>query len=734
MSYSRHCPYKFYLFLSIVCIYPLGGKAQTNSFPSSRASNTNPSTPLTNIHINADDIPDFSTNPPNGVILKADKLKAIVNNSPDATDLLKNQMGISQYGAGRLASLPTINGMADDRVATFVDDMPITADCPNHMNPALSYLNPHDISVAKVIAGITPVSLGGDSLAGTIDIQRKDPLFATTKKKILITGDLSSFYHSNGSGVGSSGNVTIANDHLSLRYTGSWSQSRNYHAGSGGGKVYSTAYKTFNHDVTLGYKKDNHLFSLTYGQSNTPYEGFPNQYMDMTNNRSIFVNGKYKGDFDWGTLEARGYWQHVTHAMNMLDNKGGHSATTGMPMNINARMAGYNIKATIFLDTKNTLRVGSSFNHSGLNDWWPPVQKSMMMGPNTYHNINNGHRDRLGSFAEWEAQWTPKVMTLLGLRNDIVMMNTGKVSGYQGMNGMNNEEHHAIQNFNQANRGKTDTNFDVTALARWTATKYFTWEGGYARKTRSPNLYERYTWGTTPMASRMIGWFGDGNGYIGNLHLKPEVGNTVSTTFSFHDPDQNKWEIKIQPFYTYIHHYINVNYLGNMTTRQKTTVSKLQFDNHNAQLYGINSAESYKLWDNKNYGQGILKGNINWVMGQDRTNHNSLYHMMPLNGTLSLNENIGPWSGRVEANFVNTKSLVDPLRREPRTPGYILFNMGGSYSWRMLRLDASIENLTNKKYYLPLGGLSLGDLITTNESRALPGLGRSFNVALTASF
>ena len=735
MSYRWHCTCKFYLFLLLCSLYPYNGKAQKNITQNKTSlSRTNTTAPVPEIHIESEDIPDFSTNPPNSIFLKKDKLKDIVNNSPNPMDLFKNQMGISQYDAGRIASLPVINGMADDRVATFIDGMRINGDCPNHMNPAISYLNPHDVATAKIMAGITPVSMGGDSLAGSIDIQRKDPLFAEKNKKILIKGEASSFYHSNGSGVGTAGNITVANKHLSLRYNGSWSQSRNYHAGSGGGKVYSSAYKTFNHDVTLGYKKDNHLFSLTYGQSDTPYEGFPNQYMDMTNNRSIFVNGKYKGDFDWGTIEARGYWQRVTHAMNMLSNKGGHSATKGMPMNIDGRTAGYNVKATVFIDNHNTLRIGSSFDHSGLNDWWSPLQKNMMMGPHTYHNINNGHRDRLGNFAEWEAQWTPKVTTLLGFRNDLVMMNTGRISGYQGINGMNAEERKAIHNFNTANRGHTDTNFDVTAMARWTVNKSFTWEGGYARKSRSPNLYERYTWGTSPMAMRMIGWFGDGNGYIGNLNLKPEVGNTVSTTFDFHDPHQDIWEVKVQPFYTYIHHYINVNYLGSMRTRQNTTVSKLQFDNHNAQIYGINTAESYKLWNNKKYGQGILKGNINWVMGQDRTNHNSLYHMMPLNGTLSLNEYFGPWAGRIEANFVNTKNQVDPMRREPKTPGYVLFNIGGSYTWRMLRLDASIENIANKKYYLPLGGMSLGDLITTNELRALPGLGRSFNIALTASF
>ncbi len=58
--------------------------------------------------------------------------------SPDSASLLQNLPGVSTYGGGRLANLPVLNGMADDRVATVVDGVRIAPACPNHMNPALS--------------------------------------------------------------------------------------------------------------------------------------------------------------------------------------------------------------------------------------------------------------------------------------------------------------------------------------------------------------------------------------------------------------------------------------------------------------------------------------------------------------------------------------------------------------------------------------------------------------------
>ncbi|NHN90533.1 TonB-dependent receptor [Acetobacter sicerae] len=650
--------------------------------------------------------------------------------SPDTTSLFRHSLGFSSYSAGGVSALPVLNGMADDRIATIVDGMRIASACPNHMNPALSYVDPDSVATAQAIAGITPVSIGGDSTGGSIVVERRDPLFAE-HGKLLVTGHVRGDYRSNGGGSGASGTITVANDTWSLRYTGSYAHASNYRTGgSNSRQVRSTSYLSFNHAVTAGFHKDNHLASVTFGQQDIPYEGFPNQYMDMTNNRSTYVNSKYKGEFGWGNLEARAYWQRVDHVMNMMNDKGGHTATTGMPMNTDSRSVGYSLKAIIPLAPKHTLTLGSEFEHNGLNDWWPPLTGSMMMGPNTFHNINNGHRDRLGHYAEWNAQWLPRVSTLLGFRSDLIMMNTGQVAPYSWTGMMSMADAMAAQKFNAASRGRTDTNFDVTALVRWHPLDSLSIEGGYARKTRSPNLYERYSWAQGAMATSMIGWFGDGNGYVGNLNLSPEVANTASFTVTWHDPTDDGWEVKVQPYYTYTHNYINVVRIGSFSDG----MSKLQFVNHNAQSYGINSSARARLWKTEAYGTGEIRANLNWVRGQDLQNHSGLYHQMPTNGTVGLYETYQNWTGRIETTLVKSKSTVDWVRNEPRTPGYVLLGIGGSYRWRNFLLDASIENICNQKYYLPLGGMSLGDYKATGIMSPLQGMGRSFNVSLTASF
>ena len=88
----------------------------------------------------------------------------------DTAQLLDAQPGVSLYGNGGVSSLPAIHGMADDRVRIKVDGMDLISACANHMNPPLSYIDPSNVGSIKVFAGITPVSMGGDSIGGTISV------------------------------------------------------------------------------------------------------------------------------------------------------------------------------------------------------------------------------------------------------------------------------------------------------------------------------------------------------------------------------------------------------------------------------------------------------------------------------------------------------------------------------------------------------------------------------------
>jgi iron complex outermembrane receptor protein len=311
-------------------------------------------------------------------------------------------------------------------------------------------------------------------------------------------------------------------------------------------------------------------------------------------------------------------------------------------------------------------------------------------------------------------------------------MNTGDVQPYS-WTGMMNPDAMAATAFNAASHAKTDSNWDATFLVSYTPSSQATYELGYARKTRTPNLYERYSWGRGSMSSRMVGWFGDGNGYVGDLALKPETAHTFSATGGWKG---DRWALKVTPYYTRIENYIGVRKLQSFTDMMgmPTVFVQLQFVNHEAEIYGVDVSGSLSLWDSKNTGKADLKLATSWVDGKDLTSGTNLYHFMPVNAKITLDHSLGAWSSSAELVLVAEKSEIDSIRNEPRTAGYALLNLQGSYTRGQLRFDAGIKNLFNSAYDLPLGGVSLGDNKATGQLRPVPGMGRSFNFAVTAGF
>ena len=114
------------------------------------------------------------------------------------------------------------------------------------------------------------------------------------------------------------------------------------------------------------------------------------------------------------------------------------------------------------------------------------------------------------------------------------------------------------------------------------------------------------------------------------------------------------------------------------------------------------------LWDN-GYGVGLFKAMLGWTRGTRTDTGGSLYHTMPLNARLSLEQAINSWTNKVELQIVGKKSRVDSLRNEPATPGYSLVNLHTDYEMKNVRLDLGITNLFNKYYSLPLGGVDIAD-------------------------
>lgn len=693
-------------------------------------------------------------------------LAALTPQTSDTASLFGDTPGVSLAANGGVSSLPAIHGMADDRVKILVDGMTLASHCSNHMNPALSYVDPGSVARIATIAGITPVSSGGDSIGGTLTVDSAAPEFAAPGERFVESGAITGFHRTNGVVSGGDLSVSAASRQWSASYNGTYVNAADY-SGGGGTRVMSTLYQSRTYNGQAGARLADQTLVLKMGYQDIPAQAFVNAHMDMLKNEARYANLHYSARPGWGRLEAVAFYERTGHLMNLLADKK-LVMNMNMPMETKGANLGYSLGIEIPLRGRDTLRAGTEFHRFTLDDWWPASMAMVgPMGPNPLWNVQDGRRNRWGTYLEWEGRHGAGWTELLGVRSDIVRMNTGHVQGYNMVPTQTGSAAYYADAtaFNSVRHGRQDNNVDVTALGRYQRDAAHSFEFGYARKTRSPNLYERYLWvKQSAMSVDMNGWFGDLNGYTGNLDLRPEIANTVSASGSLQDEGQARWQLKVTPYLTYVQDFIDVsrcppseNGLGNGCTQARfdattatlaaTPYVTLQFGNYGARIVGVDGQARIALGGATRAGAFSLAGTLSYLHGSNTApeapgspGQQPLYHMMPLHGTLTLEHALGNWSNAFALQAVDARRDLQGVRLELRSPGYMLASLRTSYQRRIadplgLRFDAGIDNLAGRDYILPLGGRYYGPTMAAIKAGAqVPGMGRSFYGGLTAQF
>ncbi|TMM43993.1 TonB-dependent receptor [Colwellia ponticola] len=655
-----------------------------------------------------------------------------------SSESILSEAGVDFSAAGGVSNLPILNGMMGERIKVLVDGADVTAACANHMNPPLSYISSNQISSYSVVAGISPVSAGGDNIAGVINVNSISPLYSENSELGFHSGYVSARYRSvdNGRSVGVG--ARMASDTLSVNYQGAFTDADSYEDGNGD-VVLDTLYRSQNHSLTAAMRDDKQQLVVKLTHQKIPYQGFANQYMDMVDNTSYGVVAQYKRDLENSDFEGQLNWHSVKHEMGFFTPE----KMGMMPMETDAEDISYTLKWRLNLSNTSTLLLGQEYFDYRLDDWWPAVEGSMMMGPNDYVNINNGKRQRIAAFAEYENQLNTQWWLSAGVRVESVHTDVDDVQGYNnGMSGMdvsmpigpNNTT--AATEFNALDKDRDDTLVDVSLLLSYQMTDNDELQFGLARKNRAPSLYERYSWGVNSMSTRMIGWYGDGNGYIGNPDLEAETAHTFSATYTKSAKDE-RWNVSTHVWYTEVSDYIDADVvrslLGSEPAAQRNV---LQFTNVDATLYGLKIDALYNFYESRALGKWQLKaGVINTRGTRDDTNQ-PLYQIKPLQTKLGLHQKLGKFDNSLTWQWVDTKTRVDDNRLENQTDSYQLVNLSSKVTVDALTLSIEATNLFDQYYQLPLGGVSVAQFKQDNANgfEQLAGQGRSINIAMSYAF
>jgi len=254
-------------------------------------------------------------------------------------------------------------------------------------------------------------------------------------------------------------------------------------------------------------------------------------------------------------------------------------------------------------------------------------------------------------------------------------------------------------------------------------------EIGIARKMRSPSYQERYLW--VPMQS--TGGLADGNTYIGDIDLEPEVSHQVElalnllTGSTFFEP---------RIFYRDVSDYIQgipttdalaVAFIDAVNMMNGTNMPyPLQFANVDATFYGADAAWGYSIDDNWSLG-----GVISYVRGKRDDISDNLYRIAPLNGTLGLNYAAASWDVTAEGVFYDRQDSVSVTNGETPSGGYALMNLYGKYRVKKnLLLSGGVGNVFDRKYAPHVTGINRAGGSDVAIGERVPGDGRNVYLAM----
>lgn len=624
------------------------------------------------------------------------QLGGLRHRSTDGASLIERSPGAAVVRNGGQTGIAQLRGLSGDRVRVDIDGMHVSPACPNHMDPPLHYASAGSDTHLDIIAGITPVRFGGDSLGGTIRLNRPDPVFAEAGTH-LWSGEVSGNYLGSHDGYGFGGELGWASDRLRLDYRGGWNTANDLRFP--GGTVRASGYTSQHHEVVVSIPTGNGLLALDAGLTRTRDAGTAALPMDMIEADSWHLGLRHRIEFDSGTLESRVYFHDIDHLMDNFSLR----PTPAMRMEAPSTSRDYGLRSELTMPAGDrTFRVGLDLHRNEFD-----AEQVQVATGRRRDMFADNRRQRLGAFGEWEKQWKPDWTSLVGLRFDYVTSKAGPVSSAFGPPPVAAD----AATFNAGKRSHNDLLADLVASLRFTPDDSTTYELSLGVKNRAPSLLERYLW--TPLSASA--GRADGRSYLGNPALDPETSFQLAASVQRRN---DRWGWRFTPFYNHVHDYIQGSPIARNDAAGRPVLQFRNFDR--VELYGAELEGRFALTD-----QLSLRGHISYVRGRNLVNGDNLYRIAPLRGLLDLawqNEN---WETHLELDWTADQNKVSTFNGETPSPGYALIHLRTAYRLpNGMRVELGIENLLDEYYAPHLGGINRVAASDVAVGQHIPGAGR----------
>ncbi len=651
----------------------------------------------------------------NRLEMEIDSLKTAV---PDSAAMLRKLPGANVNSNGPLTGIQQYRGMFGPRVNVNVDGIHIASGGPNLMDPPLSYAPAAMLDSLTIYRGVAPVSVAQESIGGAIVASTATGDFGSDTG-FGVNGALTAGGQSANDGWLGNGLVAIANDSHKVYLNGLVEEGRD--ARFPDGKIRPTEYQRRRIDGGYGWHHGPHTIELSAARNETDDAGTPALPMDIDYIDSNLYRGEYRYNTKQWSLEARVFGNQVDHLMT---NNHLRPPPPNPMMYRNAFTTsdslGYKVMAELYTD-RAVWRIGS--------DGQRAVHNADISNPNNASfyvtNFNDSERSTAGLFAETEVRLSSSWELEAGARYNRITMDSDEVGTSMAM--MNPAIRTLQDNFNDADRSTTDNNVDWVLRANWSPASAWIYTAAIARKSRSAVYQEKYLW--LPLQSS--GGLADGNNYIGDINLDPEVAHEIELGF---DWEGRNGMVTPRIFYRKVDDYIqgvpSTNMAANMVSQMMSGSLPLQWANVDATIYGFDMEWGVAIGP-----QWSLYGIVNYIRGERDDIDDDLYRMAPPNTTLGLRYEARRWTANIETVAYTRQDKVSETNGETETPGYAVVNFGSQFTLvEDVTLAFGIDNLLDRRYNDHLNGINRAVNQDLAIGEKLPGWGRNAYARLRWEF
>ncbi len=636
----------------------------------------------------------------------------------DTAAALRDIPGATVNRNGPITGIAQYRGMFGDRIAVDIDALGMISGGPNAMDAPLSYMSPMMTEELVVTRGIAGVSLAPEAIGGHISTRTSRGEFGAGG--FGLSGMIGTRYSDNGNIGTTAARFTLANERHRVSAIAEFDDGDDVSTPKG--DILPSRLERDRYDLSYAFEDGGSELLVFAGKLDTGETGTPALPMDIIYIDTELYGAQFGFDATDGVrVEGRFRYNDVAHVMDNFSLREG-PMPMGQRLNTTGGSGSQFFLAAAFDQEVSTWQIGV--------DGIDASHDSVITNPsNAMFRIDNFvdiSRTLVGAFAEWNRDLGDSELEL-GARYNRVTTDAGTV-GAQGMMGeMGDRVSDLADAFNAADRDLDWGSADVVAKYRMQASPTTEWIVEVGSRSRAPSYQELYLW--LPMQA--TGGLADGRTYIGNLDLDAERSNELVVGFS---TEVGRFAVSPQAYLRQIDDYIlgvpSANMTANMIATMMSGTEPLQFDNVDAEIWGVDAAWSYEIGNRL-----LLDGIVSLARGKRTDTDDHLYRLSPLNGSVGLTYTAEDWSLKSEVIGYADQDRVSAINNESATPGYWLVNLG--FRWNpvpALRVEARVDNLFDEAYQNHVTGINRARGSDIPVGERLYGAGRTLSAGLIYRF